>query len=110
MKATRSHISAVDGQKGKSARLTRELNDSLKRETATSEVLQVISSSPGDLEPVFTTMLENAVRICDAKFGNIYSWDGAPVKVVDETEADLRVRRPATLQGAGRLQVTYDCF
>ena len=61
---------------GELTRLTRELNNSLKRETATSEVLQVISSSPGDLEPVFATMLENAVHICDAKFGNIYRWDG----------------------------------
>ena len=65
------------GPKAEVARLTRELNDSLKRETATSEVLRVISSSPGDLEPVFATMLENAVRICDASFGAIYKWDGA---------------------------------
>jgi class 3 adenylate cyclase/putative methionine-R-sulfoxide reductase with GAF domain len=58
------------------ARLLNELRQSLDRQTATSMVLQVISSSLGELEPVFATMLENAARICDAKFGNIYRWDG----------------------------------
>jgi GAF domain-containing protein len=58
------------------ARLLNELRESLERQTATSEVLQVISSSPGELEPVFQALLKNAVRICDAKFGNLWLREG----------------------------------
>jgi len=63
-------------------RVTRERDDSLQQQTATSDVLQVISRSPGDLQPVFETILKNAVRICDAKFGNIYRWDGNALSLV----------------------------
>ena len=61
---------------------TRELTESLEQQTATSEVLKVISSSPGELQPVFATMLEKAVRICGAKFGNVYRWDGEALNMV----------------------------
>jgi two-component system NtrC family sensor kinase len=53
-----------------------ELNEALAREAAMAEVLKVISSSPRDLESVFGAVLENATRICDAKFGTLFRYDG----------------------------------
>ena len=61
---------------------TRELTESLEQQTAAAEVLLVISRSQGELEPVFATMLEKAVRICGATFGNIYRWDGEALHIV----------------------------
>jgi GAF domain-containing protein len=61
---------------------TAELTEALEQQTATSEVLQVISSSPGELEPIFATMLEKAVRICDASFGDIYRWEEGALRLL----------------------------
>ncbi len=60
---------------------TTELSESLEQQTATSEVLGVISSSPGELGPVFQTMLANAVRICEAKFGVLFRYDGSAFRL-----------------------------
>src|SRR5262245_41786263 len=64
------------GRETETARLTRELDEAREQLTATSEMLKVISSSSGELEPVFGAILENATRICQAQFGNLNLYDG----------------------------------
>ena len=81
---------------------TTDLTEALEQQTATSEVLQVISSSPGDLEPVFATMLEKAVRLCDATFGNIYRWDGELSNLVASHNTP-----PALVEARRRLRIHF---
>src|SRR5262245_17286792 len=73
---------------------TRELSESLEQQTATAEALKVISSTPGDLEPVFNAMLANATRICQAKYGNLFLREGNIFRAVavhgEEGHVDLR--------------------
>jgi len=64
------------------AQISRELNEAREQQTATSEVLQVISRFPGDVQPVFAALLEKAVRICDATFGNIFRYDGEALHLI----------------------------
>ena len=96
-------------------RLLNELRESLQQQTATADVLKVISSSPGQLEPVFNAMLENAVRICGAKFGNLFlregdalravAFHGAPRAYVEERQRNPLVR-PGPATGLGRVMAT----
>jgi hypothetical protein len=74
LKAARRRLAS--GKQTNVARLISERDEALEQLAAASEVLQVISSSPGKLEPVFEAMLQNALRICEAKFGHLLLYDG----------------------------------
>jgi signal transduction histidine kinase len=93
--------SPITGRDGAAKRLTRDLDEALRQQAATSEILQVISSSGGDLEPVFATILEKAVRLSGATFGNIYRWDDGALHLVathNTPPALAEVRRRAPLR------------
>jgi len=97
----------------------RELSESLEQQTATSEVLRVISSSPGDLQPVFASMLENAVRVCGATFGNLWLREGDVFRIgatygAQAAWSDFLSREPTFRVdprfGLGRLIVTKQTY
>jgi len=78
----RNRGASIAGQETVVARLTRERDEALLRETANAEILRLISKSPGDPELVFRTILEHATRICNADFGNIFRWDGDALHLI----------------------------
>ncbi len=78
--ASRRSSSPVS-QETEVAQLTRERDEALEQQKATSEVLKVISSAPGELETVFNSILQNATRICQAKFGNLWLREGDSFRI-----------------------------
>src|SRR3974377_2332504 len=96
LKAVRRSSSSVAGQETEVTRLTRELRAALERETATSQVLRLISKSPGNLESVFRSIVENAQRICEAKLGVLTLSEGDAfrhVAIHNAPEAYIELRR-----------------
>ena len=106
--AARRRGSAAAAPETEVARLNRELHEALEQQAATSEVLRVISSSPGDLQPVFSAVLKAATGICGAKFGVLFRFEGgsfhtAALLDVPPAFADFLARQGAFAPQPGRL-------
>ena len=91
-KAIRPRRAVVSGQEREVARLARELNEALEQQTATVEVLRIISSSPGDLDLVFQTILNNAARLCEASFGMLALQENDLWRTVAVTELSAETK------------------
>ena len=85
--------------------LARERDEALKQLSAASEVFKIISSSPGNLQPVFQAILENAIRLCDAKFGGLNLYDGEVFHRTASTEVNLREQWWRPYPGGGAVEV-----
>jgi GAF domain-containing protein len=89
------------------ARLFNETKEALERQTATAEILKVIASSPTDVQPVFDVIVERAVKLCGARFGRVYRYDGSMIQMVaghglstsglQQVQRVFPRRRPTTL-------------
>ena len=99
-KATRGRGVSIAGQGKVITRLTHERDKALLRETANAEILRLISKSPGDLELVFRTILENATRICNANFGNLFRFDGENFYPVARFNTPAALLEAITRRGA----------
>src|SRR5437667_3047489 len=96
----------VDRLRQSNAELKKKLAEALEQQAATAEVLRIVSSSPGELEPVFATMLGNAVRTCEAKFGSLYLSEGDAFRVAAQHNAprgfaEERRRKPVLRPSPG---------
>jgi signal transduction histidine kinase len=80
-KAVRRHSTSAAGREARVAQLTRELHEALEHQTATSEVLRIISSSPGELNAVFQAILANATKLCEASYGTMWLCEGEAFRV-----------------------------
>ena len=87
------------GQHEEIQQLSHELKEALRRETATSDVLEVISHSSGELEPVFQAILEKSIAICDAKFGSLFRFDGQTLRPAVQVGAPPAVVEAQKIQG-----------
>ena len=103
---------SVTEQETEVTQLRRELQETLQQQTATADVLKVISSSPGELAPIFNAILQNAVRICDAKFAHLWLREGDSLRIGGTHGApdafvaylrDVPVFRPKPETGLGQL-------
>src|ERR1700736_5822243 len=116
-KSVRRRCSSITDQETETARLSRERDEAREQQAATTEILRVIRTSPKDVQPVFETIVRNAVSLCGSLFANVFRFDGellhfvASHNVGPSFEDMLREKfpmRPDSSQVAGRVVLTKE--